>query len=139
MKRFLCITALGIAIAAIAAANAPAATLEDYLASAPFKMPAVPVPAFQDRNFSITDFGAVGDGHTLNTTAFARAIDACAQAGGGHVTVPAGLWLEHSIITALRGFRATDAADITLKQVKIETRETPAIVQKNTSNVRILD
>ncbi len=56
-------------------------------------MPMVPVPSFSDRRFPITDFGAVGDGHTLDTAAFAKAIDACAAAGGGHVIVPAGLWL----------------------------------------------
>lgn len=75
-----------------------AASLQDYLAAAPFKMPAVPVPAFPERKFPISDFGAVGDGHTLNTAAFAKAIDACAQAGGGHVIVPAGLWLTGPIV-----------------------------------------
>jgi polygalacturonase len=42
---------------------------------------------------SIVDHGAVGDGHTMNTKAFANAIQACAQAGGGKVAVPAGVWL----------------------------------------------
>jgi polygalacturonase len=65
--------------------------MQDYLASAPFKMPAVPVPVFPEHNFPITDFGAVGAGHTLNPAAFSKAIDACAQAGGGHVVGPAGL------------------------------------------------
>lgn len=40
---------------------------------------------------SITDFGAKpGQPGTLCTDAFSRAIDACAQSGGGVVTVPAG-------------------------------------------------
>jgi hypothetical protein len=47
--------------------------------------------------------------------------------------------IEHAIITARRGFRATDAADITLKQVRINTPETPAIVQKNTRNIQFVD
>jgi DNA sulfur modification protein DndE len=64
-----------------------------YLSQAPFKMPAVIVPTFPGKSFSITDFGAVPDGQTLNTTAFAKAIDACTKAGGGRVDVPPGLWL----------------------------------------------
>ena len=40
--------------------------------------------------YSISDFGAVGDGKTLNTSAIQQAIDACTEAGGGCVLVPAG-------------------------------------------------
>ncbi len=86
------------AICVTLAPIARAATMQDYLSSAPFKMPAVTVPTFPARNFPVVDFGAVGDGHTLNTAAFAKAIDACAQAGGGHVVVPAGLWLTGPIV-----------------------------------------
>jgi DNA sulfur modification protein DndE len=64
-----------------------------YIANAPFKMPSVVEPKFPDRNFSIKDYGAVGDGQVLNTAVFAKTIDACAKAGGGKVIVPAGLWL----------------------------------------------
>ncbi len=92
------LSGLTLSVLALAAPVGGAATLDDYLASAPFKMPAVPVPSFPDRKFPLTDFGAVGDGHTLNTAAFAKAIDACAQAGGGHVVVPAGLWLTGPIV-----------------------------------------
>jgi len=70
-----------------------AQNLETYIANAPFKMPVVTVPQFPDRTFTITDFGAIGNGKTLNTAAFASAIDACAKAGGGRVIVPAGTWL----------------------------------------------
>lgn len=64
-----------------------------YTAKAPFKMPAVPLPVFADKQFSLKDFGGVADGKTLNTAAFAKAIDACSKAGGGRVVVPAGVWL----------------------------------------------
>ena len=40
--------------------------------------------------YSIVQFGAVGDGETANTKAIQAAIDACHQAGGGSVVVPAG-------------------------------------------------
>ena len=49
-------------------------------------------PDIPANTISIVDFGAVGDGKTYNTDAFAKAIDACAAAGGGHVVVPAGTW-----------------------------------------------
>ncbi len=44
-------------------------------------------------DFLVTDFGAVGDGLTLDTAALQKAVDACAAAGGGRVTVPAGTFL----------------------------------------------
>ena len=50
-------------------------------------------PVFPARTFNIKDYGAVGDGQTLNTVAIAKAIDACSAAGGGTVLIPAGDWL----------------------------------------------
>jgi polygalacturonase len=47
-------------------------------------------PRFPDRVFRVTDFGAKGDGTTLDTAAFAAAIAACSRSGGGHVLVPSG-------------------------------------------------
>lgn len=86
------------AFALVLSSHAPAAPLENYLAAAPFPMPALAAPAFPGRAFLVTDFGAVGDGRTLDTDAFARAIDACAKAGGGRVVIPAGLWLTGPIV-----------------------------------------
>ncbi len=43
--------------------------------------------------YNITDFGAVGDGRTLNTKALQAAIDACGKDSGGTVLVPAGSFL----------------------------------------------
>lgn len=56
-------------------------------------MPEVMLPVIPARTYSITDYGAVGDGVTDNTEAFRKAIAACSEAGGGKVVVPAGLWL----------------------------------------------
>jgi len=64
-----------------------------YTANLPFTMPAVALPAIPERTMNVLDFGAVRDGHTMNTEAFAKAITACAAAGGGTVVVPAGEYL----------------------------------------------
>src|SRR5580658_696776 len=64
-----------------------------YVEHAPFPMPSVAPPQFPSRQFPLTDYGATGDGHSLNTLAFQQAIKACAAAGGGHVVVAAGNWL----------------------------------------------
>src|SRR5215216_3203047 len=48
--------------------------------------------------FSIADYGAVGDGKTLNTEAIQRAIDACTRQGGGTVYVPAGRFVTGTIL-----------------------------------------
>jgi polygalacturonase len=50
------------------------------------------LPVIPDRNFKLTDFGAVGDGAALNTAAFTRAIAAVKQAGGGRLVVPKGVY-----------------------------------------------
>ena len=46
----------------------------------------------QTPTFNVTDFGAVGDGVTDDGPAFQRALDAVANAGGGTLFVPAGLY-----------------------------------------------
>jgi polygalacturonase len=57
----------------------------------------VKAPVFPDRDFPVTDFGARGDGITLNTDAIARAIAACNAAGGGRVVVPSGTFLTGAV------------------------------------------
>jgi polygalacturonase len=43
--------------------------------------------------YDLREFGAVGDGRTVNTAAFESAIAAIAERGGGRLTVPVGRWL----------------------------------------------
>ena len=43
--------------------------------------------------FNTADFGAVGDGKTLNTEAIQKAIDAAAAAGGGRITFKPGIYV----------------------------------------------
>lgn len=50
-------------------------------------------PTFKNKDYNITSYGALGDGITDCTEAFAEAITACSSAGGGRVVVPAGNFL----------------------------------------------
>jgi polygalacturonase len=54
-------------------------------------------PAFPVREFNITRFGASADGREDCTEAIAKAISACASAGGGRVLVPNGVFLTGAI------------------------------------------
>lgn len=47
-------------------------------------------PSIPDHKFIITDFGAKGDGQTINTKSIEKAIAACKSAGGGEIEIPAG-------------------------------------------------
>ncbi|MBF0649935.1 glycoside hydrolase family 28 protein [Dysgonomonas sp. GY75] len=64
----------------------------------PFEMPAIQRPVFPDNKVSITDFGGIPDGITLNTDAFAKAMDALSNKGGGTLFVPSGVWYTGPIV-----------------------------------------
>jgi len=59
----------------------------------PFVPAAPAAPHIPEARASLADFGAVPDGETLNTAAFARALAVLAEKGGGTLVVPAGIWL----------------------------------------------
>ncbi len=81
-----------IALAA-ACAGEKGTDLDSLYKGLPFEMPRVSLPSIPARSVSLVDFGGVGDGITLNTDAFANAIDALSKQGGGRLVVPAGIWL----------------------------------------------
>jgi polygalacturonase len=54
--------------------------------------PTVAPPAFPDNTVNLADFGS-GDGKTLNTAAFEKALATLAAKGGGKLVVPPGIWL----------------------------------------------
>lgn len=71
---------------------------EDIYEGIEFDMPRVIEPVFPDYTVSILDYGAIGDGQTLNTDAIAEAIAAVSEKGGGRVVIPRGLWLTGPIV-----------------------------------------
>jgi len=66
---------------------------KDLYKGLPFDMPMVSDPAIPSYRVNILDFGGVPDGITLNTKAFKDAIEHLSQKGGGHLDVPAGMYL----------------------------------------------
>lgn len=74
-------------------ASALAADYGKYYQNLPVKMAQPLAPEISDYSVNIKDFGGVGDGLTLNTEAFAKAIKALDNKGGGHLVVPEGVWL----------------------------------------------
>jgi polygalacturonase len=53
----------------------------------------IPLPVIPSKTFNVTNYGAVGDGLTLDTAAIQKTVDTAAAAGGGIVLVPAGKFL----------------------------------------------
>lgn len=54
-------------------------------------------PTFPEKDFLVTDYGALADGETDCTEAFKSAIEACYNRGGGRVVVPEGVFLSGAI------------------------------------------
>lgn len=69
-----------------------------YFTNLPFSMKELKAPVFPRNTVSISDFGAVGDGMTLNTEAFRKSIEALSAKGGGKLIVPPGVWFTGPIV-----------------------------------------
>ena len=93
MKKLICL--LLAAVAMTAQAQNP---YKKYTEKLPFQMPEVSAPVIPDRQVNLKNYGAVGDGMTLNTKAFAKAIDALSKKGGGRLVVPQGVWFTGPIV-----------------------------------------
>ena len=93
MKKLICL--LMLAVAMTAHAQNP---YKKYTEKLPFQMPEVSAPVIPNYTVNLKKFGAVGDGVTLNTKAFEKAIAALEKKGGGHLVVPAGVWFTGPIV-----------------------------------------
>lgn len=58
---------------------------------------ALAVTGLQAKDYNVKDFGAMGDGKTLDHHAINAAIDTCVAHGGGRIVLPAGTYLCGSI------------------------------------------
>ena len=70
------------------------ASLEHMAATLTTTLKPWPIP---DRVFRVADYGAVGDGKTVNSAALQKTIDACSTAGGGIVLVEKGDYVTGTI------------------------------------------
>jgi len=69
-----------------------------YFKKLPFEMQVIKPPVFKNNIVTILQTGGKGDGITLNTIAFEKAIQQLTTKGGGKLLVPAGVWLTGPII-----------------------------------------
>ncbi|CAK7352382.1 unnamed protein product [Dovyalis caffra] len=91
--------------------------------SAFWRGPLRPMPKMRPVAFNLTDFGAVGDGVTVNTEAFERAISAISKLGrrgGGQLNVPPGRWLTapFNLTSHMTLFLAEDAVILGIQDEK---------------------
>ncbi|KAF2304133.1 hypothetical protein GH714_027972 [Hevea brasiliensis] len=88
-----------------------------------WRVPMRPMPRLRPLAFNLTDFGGVGDGVTLNTEAFERAILAISKLrkkGGGQLNVPSGRWLTapFNLTSHMTLFLAEDAVILGIEDEK---------------------
>ncbi|XP_050219321.1 probable polygalacturonase [Mercurialis annua] len=89
-----------------------------------FKAPPMrPMPKLRPVAFNLSDFGGVGDGVTLNTEAFERAVMAISKLGkkgGGQLNVPPGRWLTapFNLTSHMTLFLAEDAVILGVQDEK---------------------
>ncbi len=94
MKRIIS-TFCVVAIAMTAFAQNPYAKYTEEL---PFAMGEMKAPKIADNSVTLSQFDADNTGQKLCTDAFARAVDALSQKGGGHLIVPRGVWLTGPVV-----------------------------------------
>ena len=82
-----------IALAALAAFSARGGDYAAYYKDLPISLEQPAAPEIPALTVSLNDFGGVGDGVTSNTEAFKKAMAKLDKQGGGHLNVPAGIWL----------------------------------------------
>ncbi|MCX6209984.1 MAG: glycoside hydrolase family 28 protein [Bacteroidetes bacterium] len=66
---------------------------DEYFKILPFEMKKPALPHFKEKIYLLQDFGGKADGLTLNTDAFANAVNECTKNGGGKIIVSKGTWI----------------------------------------------
>jgi len=84
---------LAVVVSCVAGATIVVAAETNPWDALPAILEQIQPPTFPDRDFAVTDYGAVGDGVVDCKPAIDQAIAACHEAGGGRVVVPEGDWL----------------------------------------------
>ena len=78
----------------------------------------------QAQNYNVRDYGAKGDGSTLDHIAINKAIDACVAGGGGRVLLPAGTYLCGSIrLKSNVDLHLTAGAKVLVREVLFNAKE----------------
>lgn len=83
------------AVASLLALSLHAAGTDKYdhlYDNLPFEMQKVTRPTFPANEVNLKDFGAIGDGSSLCTESFGKAVKALSAKGGGKLVVPQGVW-----------------------------------------------
>ncbi|KAF5184542.1 Polygalacturonase [Thalictrum thalictroides] len=94
------------------------------------KSPPKPIPKLRPFVFNLTDFGGIGDGKTMNTKAFEKAVASIAKfgkKGGGQLNVQAGNWLTapFNLTSHITLFLAEDAVILGADDEKLWTLMPP--------------
>ena len=98
MKKLIVTLIAALMVVSGLAADNSGNPYKKYTEKLPFQMPEVSAPVIPAYTVNLKKFGAVGDGVTLNTKAFEKAIAALEKKGGGHLVVPAGVWFTGPIV-----------------------------------------
>ena len=88
MKQFL-LAAMALVTVAVYAQS----SYDKYYTDLPCAVEHVQPVVIPEYTVTLTDFGAVGDGQTDCSEAFAKALKQLKKQGGGHLIVPDGKWL----------------------------------------------
>jgi polygalacturonase len=75
--------------------NGVTAVVAGLIFTCALRVPAqsIPLPTIPHATFNVTNYGAIGDGKTMNTSAIQKTIDTASAGGGGTVLIPAGKFL----------------------------------------------
>lgn len=119
-----------------------------YYQNLPKPMPEVTAPVIPSNTVSLLDCGGKGDGTSMNTEAFAKAVSKLNKMGGGHLDVPAGIYLTglislkdnidlHLERNAVIVFSEDKKDLFKVEDGKTDNKATPGISASNRKNISI--